>query len=91
MADKSLVKNQSLYTPSPIKEYEGNREKELKFTLKDFEVQNKIGQGNFSVVFKAVCKLTDLEVALKIVKKESVGLMKQVDHILNERAILKYL
>lgn len=51
---------------------------------------NKIGQGNFSTVFKAICKTTDLEVALKIVKKESVGLMKQVDHILNERAILKY-
>ncbi len=43
------------------------------------------------MVFKAICKLTDHEVALKIVKKESVGLMKQVDHILNERAILKYL
>ena len=91
MADKSMVKNQLLYTPSPIKEYEDNREKDLKFTLKDFDVQNKIGQGNFSVVFKAICKKTDLEVALKIVRKESVGLMKQVDHILNERAILKYL
>jgi len=77
MADKSMVKDQLLNTPSSIKEYNKIQSQDLrKFSLKDFDVQNKIGQGNFSVVFKAICKQTDLEVALKIVRKESVGLMK---------------
>jgi len=57
MADKSMVKNQLLNTPSPIKEYSKIQSQDLrKFSLKDFDVQNKIGQGNFSVVFKAICK-----------------------------------
>ena len=41
-------------TPSPLKEFEIKEDKQAKLALKDFEIQNKIGQGNFSVVFKAI-------------------------------------
>ena len=48
-----------------------------------------IGVGNFARVYKAFNKITQKESALKVLKKESVALMKHVDHILNERGILK--
>ena len=60
-----------------------------KIRLDDFNMGELIGVGNFARVYKAYNKITQKESALKVLKKESVALMKHVDHILNERQILK--
>ena len=36
--------------------------------LENFEIDRKIGKGQFSVVYKAVCKVNDVLVALKKVQ-----------------------
>lgn len=59
--------------------------------IEDFEVGQIIGMGNFSKVYKALNTKTNTWVALKVMKKESVAAMKHVDHIINERNVLKYL
>lgn len=50
-----------------------------------------VGAGNFSKVYKSFNKKTLEWVVLKVVKKENVAAMKHVDHIINERNVLKYL
>ena len=37
-------------------------------TLANFEIEKKIGQGQFSAVFRAKCKINQQQVALKKVK-----------------------
>lgn len=50
-----------------------------------------VGAGNFAKVYKSFNKKTLEWVVLKVVKKENVAAMKHVDHIINERNVLKYL
>jgi protein kinase A len=50
-----------------------------------------VGTGNFGKVHKAFNIKQHRDCALKILLKESVLQMKQVDHIISEREVLKYL
>jgi len=59
--------------------------------ITDFELYECIGIGNFGKVHKALNKVHNRIVAIKILKKESVAAMKHVDHIINEREVLQYL
>ena len=36
--------------------------------MENYEIDRKIGKGQFSVVYKAVCKVNDVQVALKKVQ-----------------------
>ena len=63
----------------------------MKAQIQDFQIQELIGTGNFGKVHKALNQKQDRECALKILEKESVLQMKQVDHIISEREILKLL
>lgn len=51
-------------------------------------MQETIGIGNFGRVIKALNKTENKIRALKIVSKESVAYMKQVDHLISEREVL---
>ena len=57
----------------------------------DFEIGQVVGAGNFSKVYKAFNKKSEQWVVLKVLRKESVAAMKHVDHIINERNVLKHL
>ena len=59
--------------------------------IKDFELDQIVGAGAFAKVHKAYNKKNEEWVALKVVKKESVAAMKHVDHILNERNVLRFI
>jgi serine/threonine protein kinase len=59
--------------------------------ITDFELYECVGIGNFGKVHKALNKVHNRIVAIKILKKESVAAMKHVDHIINEREVLQYL
>ena len=65
--------------------------KNEKSKIEDFEIREIVGAGNFGKVYKAYNKRTEKWVALKKLKKESVAVMKHVDHIVNERNVLKHL
>lgn len=67
------------------------KDEEEKPCIQDFDVGNVVGAGNFAKVHKALNKKSNEWVALKILKKESVAAMKHVDHILNERNVLRHL
>ena len=62
-----------------------------KMKITDFDILECIGIGNFGHVHKAINKVKNRTVALKILKKESVAAMKHVEHIVNERELLQYL
>ena len=55
------------------------------------QLQDTIGIGHFGRVVKALHKTDNIIRALKIVSKESVNYMKQVDHLINEREVLQEL
>lgn len=59
--------------------------------IADFEVGKIVGAGNFAQVHKAFNQKSEEWVVLKILKKENVAAMKHVDHIINERHVLKQL
>ena len=59
--------------------------------ISDFELQEVIGLGNFGKVIKAFNKMTNKLVALKVLNKDNIAQMKHVDHVINEREVLKYL
>ena len=55
------------------------------------EIFEVIGTGNFGRVCKAYNNKMQQVSALKIIKKESIIAMKQVDHVIGEREVLKFL
>jgi serine/threonine protein kinase len=50
-----------------------------------------VGIGNFGKVHKAYNNKTKRVVAVKVLLKESVAKMKQVEHIISEKEVLDYL
>lgn len=58
-------------------------------TLNDFVLGKTLGTGSFGRVRHSLCKKTGEYVALKILKKAAVFRLKQVDHIISEKSILK--
>lgn len=59
--------------------------------ITDFELQEVVGTGNFGKVHKAYNNRDKRVCAIKILKKEGVSQMKQVDHIISEREVLQFL
>ena len=58
-------------------------------TIDDFELGKTLGTGTFGKVKHALCVKTNEYVALKILKKAAVVRLKQVDHIMSEKTILR--
>jgi serine/threonine protein kinase len=50
-----------------------------------------VGVGNFGRVVKAKNLVEDRIVALKIIDKETVDLMKHADHLVSEKTVLSLL
>ena len=65
--------------------------RENKPKISDFQIQELIGVGNFGKVMKAYNIVRKQLCALKIVRKESIALMKHADHMINELEVLKML
>jgi protein kinase X len=57
--------------------------------LPDFKLGKTLGTGSFGKVKHAHCLKMDEYFALKILKKSAVIRLKQVDHIISERTILR--
>jgi serine/threonine protein kinase len=58
-------------------------------TVSDFVLGKTLGTGSFGRVRHALCSKTNEYLALKILKKSAVVRLKQVDHIISEKTILK--
>lgn len=58
-------------------------------TMNDFELGKTLGTGSFGRVRHALHRSSNEYVALKILKKSAVVKLKQVDHIMSEKNILK--
>ena len=63
----------------------------VKPKIEDFVIQEVVGIGNFGKVHKALNQRDNRVVALKMLLKESVAVMKQIDHIISEKDVLNYL
>jgi serine/threonine protein kinase len=62
-----------------------------KSKISDFELKEVVGIGNFGKVHKAFNLKKNRTCALKVLIKESVAKMKQVEHIISEKEVLEYL
>jgi len=62
---------------------------EKKYDITDFEFMETIGIGNFGNVVRVINKITKKEYAMKQVKKETILVMKQADHLISEVKTLK--
>ncbi|ORY03179.1 camp-dependent protein kinase 9 [Basidiobolus meristosporus CBS 931.73] len=69
-------------------EREVKEETKASFTLADFELEKTLGTGTFGRVYLARHKGTDNYYAMKVLKKEVVVRLKQVEHINSEKQIL---
>ena len=59
-----------------------------KVKLIDFDIDRTLGVGSFGVVKLAKIKQNGKFVAMKILRKDKMINMKQVDHVLNELRVL---
>ena len=59
------------------------------FSIEDFHFKYDLGKGSFGVVKLAQCETDKKYYAVKCISKESIRDQKQMQHILNERNILK--
>ena len=94
-AESPLIKETNAAIESRLHYSKCNTEKKLaeeeKPHIDDFEIGQVVGAGNFAKVYKAFNKKSEQWVVLKVLRKESVAAMKHVDHIINERNVLKHL
>ncbi|KAI9280743.1 kinase-like domain-containing protein [Sporodiniella umbellata] len=67
---------------------EGEDKKSCELKLDDFKIKRTIGTGSFGRVHLAQSKINKRYYALKVLKKEEVVQLKQVEHTNNERATL---
>ncbi|GLC47419.1 hypothetical protein PLESTB_000543000 [Pleodorina starrii] len=67
---------------------EGYRAPRVTFTIRDFNILGRIGDGSFSTVFLAQHKQTRKQYAIKMMNKHLVMRNKVVEYIKNERFIL---
>ncbi|ORY04817.1 Pkinase-domain-containing protein [Basidiobolus meristosporus CBS 931.73] len=75
-----------LKTKSTVAESEENEKK--KFSLKDFKLLQTLGTGTFGRVYLAQHIGTENYYAMKVLKKEVVVRLKQIEHINSEKQIL---
>lgn len=80
-----------LSQPSATKAGGGNpaRETKGKYTLTDFSFQRTLGTGSFGRVHLAQSKHNQRFYAVKVLKKQQVVKMKQVEHTNDERRMLQ--
>ncbi|GFR45067.1 hypothetical protein Agub_g6441 [Astrephomene gubernaculifera] len=67
---------------------EGYRAPRVSLTIRDFNINGRIGDGSFSTVFLAQQKETGKQYAIKMMNKHLVMRNKMVEYIKNERFIL---
>ncbi|GIL60087.1 hypothetical protein Vafri_14743 [Volvox africanus] len=67
---------------------EGYRAPRVTYTIRDFNILGRIGDGSFSTVFLAQQKQTGKQYAIKMMNKHLVMRNKVVEYIKNERFIL---
>ena len=62
-----------------------------KISLKDFEIMQTLGIGSFGVVKLIRNKVNKKYYALKMLKKEDLIKLKQIDHVKSEITVLSML
>ncbi len=75
---------QSSRGPSPVV-----RETKGKYNLADFAIQRTLGTGSFGRVHLVQSRNNERYYAIKVLKKQQVVKMKQVEHTNDERAMLR--
>ncbi|KAK3110823.1 cAMP-dependent protein kinase catalytic subunit [Teratosphaeriaceae sp. CCFEE 6253] len=70
-------------TPNPVRETKG------KYTLTDFAISRTLGTGSFGRVHLVQSKHNQRFYAVKVLKKQQVVKMKQVEHTNDERRMLQ--
>lgn len=78
-------------TVSAAKEKEPESLIFVKPKIDDFDLHQIIGIGTFGKVHKAYNRKAERFCALKVLQKESVAKMKQVEHIISEKEVLDFL
>eukprot|EP00347_Sterkiella_histriomuscorum_P001958 403370015 len=61
------------------------------FQISDFMIKKELGKGSFGTVKLAYCNLDSKYYAIKSINKESIRDQKQIQHLINERNILRLL
>ena len=74
---------------TPSKHFNPQRETKGKYTLTDFNFQRTLGTGSFGRVHLAQSKHNQRYYAVKVLKKQQVVKMKQVEHTNDERKMLQ--
>lgn len=67
----------------------GNQVLKQKFQLSDFNFQRTLGTGSFGRVHLVQRRSDNKYMAIKVMKKTEVVRLKQVEHTLNEQAVLE--
>ncbi|KAJ1563276.1 camp-dependent protein kinase catalytic subunit, partial [Nowakowskiella sp. JEL0078] len=62
-----------------------------KYSLNDFNISRTLGTGSFGRVHLVQFKLNGKYYAMKVLRKSEIVKMRQVEHTVNERAILEQL
>jgi len=84
-ASKKVTENSTTVAKLP----RANALQSLPITLKDFELKVTLGTGTFGRVMLAKHKKTGKFTAIKILKKEKVIRLKQVEHSMYEKRLLE--
>ncbi|ERF71877.1 cAMP-dependent protein kinase type 2 [Endocarpon pusillum Z07020] len=76
-------------TPTPIMEKVVPRQTKGKYTLTDFNFERTLGTGSFGRVHLVQSKHNQRYYAVKVLKKQQVVKMKQIEHTNDERRMLQ--